>query len=372
MNDFIIVELTENQKEIATANSYSGATGAWLCAVSPNDFAAASQDKTVVLVVDGRLSVMHQIGVPDFGDAKLLKILPALMDEKTATSGQQNQFALVGDYNPSTQSRAVCVIEKDTLTKVIGKAAELGVIPDVAIPDFAMLEAPKIGARVVAMGGRYVVRTEDGDGFTGEKNIVEAIIGDVDKAEIIEVADWQKQGGSAVGVSGNFLHGEFARKANWINGLIWWKRAAYLAVAVIFLYTILFYYIAVQNYQSTEELYAESESLFKAALPDEPRIVNMEAQLRRALIAQQQTGGGEFFALFSIAAQAIEADPTAAMETVRYDEGDNELLLTVSFPSFTETTKFNEALSGAGLLVTEGSSRQEGGRVYADLRIRMR
>lgn len=372
MNDLIIVQLTENQKGIAAANSYSGESGAWLNAVSADELSMASENKTVVLMLDGRLAVMQQMTVPDLEDAKLLKILPGLMDEKIATSGQHNQFAFVGGYNSSAQSRGVCVIEKETLTEILRQASLLGIIPDVVVPDFALLEAPEAGARVVALDGRYVVRIENGNGFAAEKNIAEAIIGGLAKAEIIKPSDWYKDLAHGVDLSCNFLHGEYARKANWVSGLIWWKRSLYLAFAAVITYYSLYYYNAVQNYQSAEKLYTESENLFRDALPNEPRIVNIEAQLRRAVSAQLQTDGGEFFGLFAIAAQAVRADPTAAIETVRYDESDSELLLTISFPSYAETAKFNEILSSAGLQVSEGSSRQEGGRVYADLQVRRR
>lgn len=370
MNDLIVVELDQNLEKIVAANLYSGATGEWLLDVKTDELQSVSEHKTVVLMLDGRIATMHQIPVPNLDDAKLLKILPGLMDEKIATSAQQNQFALVGQYNPETGSRAVCVIGKEILATVLSRVTALGINPDFAVPDFVLLGPPEQGACVVALPDRYVVRAADGNGFAGEKNIIDAVIGEAQDTEIISVADWRARLGQATGLGGNFLHGDFAQRASWLAGFLFWKRPFYLAALVAMVFISLYYYNAVQNYQSAEALYAKSETLFRAALPDEPRIVNMEVQLRRAMVAQRQAGGGEFLTLFASAVQAVEADPTASIETVRYDENDGELLLTVSFTSFAETTKFNAFLASAGMQVTEGSSRQESGRVFADLRVR--
>ena len=370
MSDVIVVELTEDLEKIASANSYSGTTGEWLGAVDENQVAAGSENRTFVLVVDGRLAAMHRASTPDLDEVKLYKILPGLMDEKIATSAQTNQFALAGEYESETGSRAVCVIEKKTLARLLTQANALGFNPDIVVPDFVLLPPPGHGYSMVALSGRYVVRAASGDGFSGEKNIVDAIIADAGDVQKIDPVQWQKNLGKIAAMGGNFLNGDFARKSNWVAGLFWWKRSIYLSLFVTVIFTSLYYYNAVQNYQSAERLYSESEKLFREALPDEPRIVNMEAQLRRAVTAQRQTGGGEFFILLSTVVQAVESDTTASLETLRYDENDNELLLSISFPSFAETAKFNELLSAAGMQVTEGSSRQEGGRVFADLRVR--
>lgn len=370
MNDLVVVELSEDMEKIAAVNAYSGATGEWLNVLSEEEFAAAKQHKIVALVIDGRLTAMHRVSVPDLDDAKLIKILPGLMSEKLATNAQENQFSLAGRFGAEDRTRTVCVVEKETLSILLDRANALGIQPDIVVPDFMLLPPPESGSSMLALPDRYVVRIATGEGFSGEENIVEAIVAETGDSQSMDPAEWRKTFGRSVTLGGNFLHGKFGKKANWVAGLVWWKRAAYLALTAIVIFMVFYYYKAVQNYQSADILYAESESLFRTALPDEPRIVNMETQLRRAVVAQQQNGGGEFFALFAPAVQAIMADNSASIETVRYDKNDSELLLTVSFSSFAEAGKYNDFLSTLGMQVEEGSSRQEGGRIYADLRVR--
>jgi len=370
MNDLVVVELSEDLEKIAAANSYSGATGEWLGVLNDGELVAQSDHKMIVLMVDGRLVAMHQVSVPDLADAKLIKILPGLVSEKLAINAQENQFSLAGQYGTEAGWRTVCAIEKKSLATLLDRANALGIRPDIVVPDFMLMEQPGHGCRMIALPDRYVVRTASGEGFSGEQNIVDTIIGGADDVQSVKPDNWRRNFGKTATLGGNFLHGKFAKKANWAANFVWWKRAIYLVFSTAILYTSLYYYNAVQNFQSIEKLYAESESLFRAALPDEPRIVNMEAQLRRAVIARQQNGGGEFFALFAPAVQAIMADKNASIETARYEEDDSELLLTVSFSSFAEAAKFNDFLSSKGMQVEEGSSRQEAGRIFADLRVR--
>ncbi len=369
MNDLVVVEVAASLETFVSVNVFSSASSAWHEAVHENDLAALCQNKTVVMVIDGRFAALHQVLMPDLDDAKLLKILPGLMEEKIATGAQKNQFALVGKYNAESGSRSVCVIEKMTLSKILDQASQLGVQPDFVMPDFVLLEPPEEGYRAVLLRDRYVVRQAGGGGFSGEQNMVEMIAGEAIVGENITPTEWLVLAAQAANLGGNFLQGDYARKSNWIAGLVLWKRASYLTVFAAILFAALSYYSASENYRKAENLYAESESLFRAALPDEPRIVNIEAQLRRAALAQQQKDGGEFFALVAVVVQAVEAEPTASLESVRYAQNDSELLLNVSFLSFAETANFNAFLVQAGMRVTEGSSRQESGRVNAELRV---
>ena len=369
MRDLVVVEMAAGLEAIVSACSFDVVNRSWQVIAQENDLAATCQNKTVIMIVDGRSAALHQVQMPNLDDAKLLKILPGLVDEKIATSAQKNQFALVGKYNAETGSRSVCAIEKATLSRILALASRLGINPDFVVPDFVLLEPPEENYSILNLGDRYVVRGADGSGFSGEKNIVDMVAGDAVVAKKIPHTDWLELAARAATAGGNFLQGDYARKSNWVAELIWWKRASYLAVFAAVLFAVFSYYSASENYRKAENLYAEAENLFRAVLPEENRIVNIEAQLRRAALAQQQKGGGEFFALAAVVVEAVEADPTASLESVRYAQDDSELLLNVSFPSFAETAKFNAFLVQAGMQVTEGSSRQEGGRVYAELRV---
>ena len=127
---------------------------------------------------------------------------------------------------------------------------------------------------------------------------------------------------------------------------------------------------AAENYRKADQYYAGAELVFRQALPNEPRIVNMDAQLRRALAGKRQQGGGEFFYLSGFVISAIESSEQTLLETMRYDQERGELSLDVSFASFADSTSFKQALEQAGVSVTEGSSRQEGERVFSELRVR--
>ncbi len=369
MSELVVIEIAEDVAAPLSANLFSEG-GDWQCVLGENTLAAACATRKVAVVVDGRVAALHLAAMPALDDAKLVKVLPGLMDEKIATNVLDNQFALLDKRDPETGVRPVAVIEKKVLNKILDRLAGLGVNPDIVTPDFALLVRSASGTEVVPLPDRFVVRTADGSGFTGERNLVEMLLPESASTASVTSDDWRKMLSRAVDSTGNFMHGEYAQKASWMAALVWWKRAAYLALFASALYGTLSFYGAAENFSRAEKLYGESEQIFRASLPDVRRIVNMEAQMRRAFLARGQEGGGEFFALVAVVVKAIESDATASLESVRYDQNDGALLLSVSFPSFDEAAKFNDVLRREGMQLNEGNSRQEGGRIFAEIQVR--
>lgn len=369
MSELVVIEIAEDVTAPLSANLFSEG-GDWQRVLDENTLADACVTRRVAVVVDGRLAALHLAAMPALDDAKLVKVLPGLMDDKIATNIQDNQFALLDKRDPETGLRPVAVIEKKVLNKILGRLAELGVNPDIVTSDFALLARCASGTKVVALPDRFVVRNADGSGFSGEKNLVEMLISDPLSAEPIALSEWRQLLSQSADLTGNFLHSEYTQKISWVAALVWWKRAAYLALFAVALYGTLSFYGASENFSRAEKLYSDSEQIFRASLPGVQRIVNMEAQMRRAVLARGQEGGGEFFALVAVVVKAIEADATASLESLRYDQSDGALLLSVSFPSFAETAKFNDVLRREGMQLSEGSSRQEGGRIFAEIQVR--
>ncbi len=369
MSELVVIEIVEDVTAPLLANLFSE-SGDWQRVLDENALADACTARKVVIVVDGRLTALHLAAMPALDDAKLVKVLPGLMDDKVATNIQDNQFALLDKRDPETGMRPVAVIEKKILNKILERLAELNVNPDMVTSDFALLARPASGAKIVALHDRFVVRNADGSGLAGEKNLVEKLISEPLKAEPVAPSEWQQLLSQSADLTGNFLHSEYAQKNSWMAALVWWKRAAYLALFASALYGTLSFYEASENFSRAEKLYGESEQIFRTSLPDVQRIVNMEAQMRRAVLVRDQEGGGEFFALVAVVVKAIESDTTASLESLRYDQSDGALLLSVSFLSFAETAKFNDVLRREGMRINEGSSCQEGGRIFAEIQVR--
>ena len=151
--------------------------------------------------------------------------------------------------------------------------------------------------------------------------------------------------------------------------MLWFRRVAVLASASLAIWVISVLLAAVSNQEHADSLYADAEQTFRKALPEVSRIVNMEAQMRRAVAQARHQGGGELFALSEMVFRAVEENPETMLETLRYDSETGSISINVSFTSFAESERFKDVLQQAGARVTEGGSRQEASRVFSEINI---
>lgn len=347
-------------------------TRVWLkteAGIEVSSLEAAQSDNAqadIVAVLDGRNIACHAVQLPQVDDAKALKILPAVVDAKLAIADDKLHMALLSAQRSEDGERLVGVVSSDAMQKLRNLMANAGLSFGRAVPDYMLLDAAEDAQQVCEHDDRIVVRRPDGSGFAFDKSEADWMLAN---AETQSVA-WRTALTQLRSVECNLMQGSFAPRTNWRTTFLWWRRAAILAALVGVLIVGSQWYGASQNYRQADLIYAAAEQAFRDALPDEPRIINMDAQLRRAIAARGQQGGGEFFALSNVVIQVMETSEQTLLETLRYEQSDGELSLDVSFSSFAESSNFKRQLEEAGVFVTEGSSRQEGGRVLSEIRVR--
>lgn len=337
--------------------------------VEKSSLEAIQNDRTqadVVAILDGRAVVSHNIQLPNVDDAKATKILPAVIDAKLALAGGENHLALLSGEASDDGERLVGVVSSECMQTLRAMLTRVGINAGRAIPDYLLLETEADLEQVCELGDRIVVRRPDGSGYAIDKSDAEWMLGKVDADPL----DWSAALGNSLRDGGNLLQGLYAPRTNWRTTFLWWRRAAILASVAVVMAVISFWYGASQNYKQAEILYLAAEQAFRNALPDEPRIINMDAQLRREIASRGQKGGGEFFTLSNVVMQVVENNEQTVLETLRYEQADSELALDVSFSSFADSSNFKQQLEAAGMQVSEGSSRQEGGRVLSEIRVR--
>ncbi|MBO6506177.1 MAG: hypothetical protein JJ850_06185 [Kordiimonadaceae bacterium] len=329
---------------------------------------ALQNDRTqpdVVAILDGRAVVSHNIQLPNVDDAKAVKILPAVIDDKLALAGGENHLALLSAASGDGE-RLVGVVSNESMQALRTLLNRVGINAGRAIPDYLLLETKPDLEQVCALDDRVLVRRPDGSGYAIDKSEADWILGKVDALPL----DWSAALANYFTGGGNLLQGLYAPRTNWRTTFLWWRRAAILASLAVVMAVMSFWYGASQNYKQADQLYLAAEQAFRNALPDEPRIINMDAQLRRAIASRGQRGGGEFFTLSTVVMQVVENNEQTVLETLRYEQADSELALDVSFSSFADSSNFKQQLEAAGMQVSEGSSRQEGGRVLSEIRVR--
>ncbi len=362
MSDYLVIEVDESGARAVAVHLVSG--GGW-AQLDPENLAARS-DKRAIFILDGRAVSVHAVEIPDIEDNKATKILPAIMDDKIATHTNDVHYALVGDRDKDSGIRPVAAVDRLVMNNVMELAASLGITPNIIVPDFLILPVPAEASVSIVLDDRSLVRLPDQSGFALEAGIVSHVTTGAVTGE-----SWHDLVASELPTLGsNLMQGPFAPHTSLLAGLVWWRRSAILGLLALVVLAGGTLYRAGENYRQVDTLYANAEEVFRTALPEERRIVNMEAQMRRALVGQRQQGGGEFFVLADVAMRAVEAGERTLLETVRYDRGEGLLILDVSFASFAESTDFRNRIEEAGMIVTEGSSRQEGNRVISEIRVR--
>lgn len=363
MSESLVIEVAEDGASFLRAGLVSEA-GSWLQAV-PIGALDQHAGKSASLVLHGALVTTHRLPVPDFPDGKLMKILPGLLDDRLSTSGETRHFAPLGPRGVEDGQRTIAVVGAELLTSVIAMARDLGLEVRRVVPDYALLEA----GSAAAIDGRICAHVADSMGFAAENSLAEHMLPPEMKPETASAEAWQAVLATASGVGVTLMQGAYGARGDMLGGLVWFRRAGMLGAASFAIWLGLSLYQASSNHDRADALHARAEQAFREALPEVPRIVNMEAQMRRALMAMRQQGGGEFLNLSAQAVAAVAANDNTMVESLRFDAETGALVLSVSFASFADGESFKQRLQQDGLRVVEGGSRTEGSRVVSELTI---
>lgn len=324
----------------------------------------STEVERTIIVLDGRATASHLIELPDFPENKLAQILPGLMEGRVATSPAETHFAIVPE---SGELRPVISVRRSIMDGLQKQVTALGLKASALIPDYLCLEKPEVGALACEMPSHMLVRTAGGGGFAAEVSIAKVmepsatIKGKIEARQLAELA---------AKADCSLLQGAYSPKHDLLASLVLFKRAGYIASAAFALWLGSALYAASNNYGQAEALYQASNTVFRQALPDVTRVVNAEVQMRQKVMELRQRSGGVFFLLSDHLFRAVEASEQTILEGLRFDSEREELAVTLSFSSFAEGEGLKASLQNVGILVAEGSSRQESGRVYSDLTLR--
>ena len=149
----------------------------------------------------------------------------------------------------------------------------------------------------------------------------------------------------------NLLSGIYKPKHEYSKQLLTWKNAAIVVMIAIVL-ALANKGIAIHQLNNqTTELQAQSEMIFKQAVPGVNRIVNMRSQMGSELRSMQGQGGGaEFFEMLDGLKPAFSKVPELKPNTLRYEANRNELRMQVTAKTYGQIDTFKELVSKDYLL----------------------
>ena len=318
----------------------------------------------VVAVLAGEDVSTWSIELPILADNKLLQILPAQLEDLRAIGSGDDHYALLSKNEDGT--RLVACVSANVMDCAYATLARSGIKPDFLIPDYLLLPHTDGGALAKAISGhdRHLVRLSDGSGFSVNSLLINELKLFI-KPKYIDIFTLSIDAFNDL----NLLQGRYKRSLSIMAYGSLLRRAGVLACAVLILWAGAVFVGAHRDETEAKELRKETELLFKTAFPEITRIVNMEAQARRIVTQQGASDGGSFLKISEEVFAATSNSESAVVEGLRFNEEQNSFFFTISFGVFAESDNFLSKLRLSGLMVTEGGSRQEDGRIITDIAI---
>ncbi len=166
----------------------------------------------------------------------------------------------------------------------------------------------------------------------------------------------------------NLRQGRYAPSTSLLSIVKEWK-VSFALISIVALSYLL--WVLLQGFflnREAEALRAETETIFRQALPDVVRMVNPRAQIESRL--NESSGAGDQFLLLSSGLfTALENTPGSRLNALQFNAGQGRLTATVVLPSYAEMETVRRNLTALGLQLNEGSTRSAGSDVISDIEV---
>ena len=353
----------------------------------------------VIAIVAGQDVLQSRASVPKVSGRRGETAARFAIEERLAVDPAQVHVA-VSDHADEAGQRRVWAVDPQRMEQWIKALAERDFAADIMAPDYALL-SDHGDLNIVQLPWGAAVTQGQNLGATLDEDLVPAVLEEVvanadegralvaaaQPARVTPLSGWR---GLAVEqtappdlselaltasaeraklASRNLLQGAYRPKTHTDLGWAMWRRPAALAASVALIWITAVLVDAGRLSTGAEAAYAEAEQVLRDTLPGTTRIVNPRAQLRAALAS----GGGQTTGFLESAAllnEALAGSEGVRVEALRFDPDDGVLNITLNYSQYQELEQVSRALEARGARVTEGGSRQSGGRVIGDLTVR--
>lgn len=312
-----------------------------------------------VLAVPGQAIVTRRLAIARARPAQTLSVaLNELAQDMTEPAADLH--GVMGAPSPNGE-RLAAAVKAGMLDSWLIRAAELGLTPDVILPDSLLPPPPEDGGwTALNLFDRVAVHGRDG-AFTAEPDLAAAVIGsgamtameDDDQITAAVIA-------AAFDPPLNLLDGRSTgERTAWRS----WRRAMILTAAVAAMPLLMIASEAMRFEFIAGALDRRSKEAVRAAWPDAAPDADAAVEARRRL-GPLLTGGfsGQTAALFT----AIEAVESAALESLVLDDA-GEMRAAISHRDYADLERLNAVLADHGLFLTEESVLEENGRMISDV-----
>lgn len=323
--------------------------------------ADARLDVRTVAVAPGADVLVRWLDLPVGGTVQVRAAARWALKDQLA--GDADRMVVALGAAPTEGPRLVAAVGAGLLEAWIDYLAALGVAPVAIVPDVLVLPPPEdedvlngaVFAGDVALRGR---------GFAAavQPDLVEAVAG-ARRVEMIEDAGRLETllATAAAAPAVDLLSGVDRPRAASRRG---WGLAAALAAAVVVSPLVLTLAAAARDQVAADRAQKRTAVLIAEALPDAARAADPVAEVEHRLASAPPPGG---LAVASAALfAAVEQVEGAELDGLSADAGRG-LRATLSYPAFGDLDEMKAALAGSGLVLSDTSTVEDGGRVVSEV-----
>ncbi|MEQ8507465.1 MAG: type II secretion system protein GspL [Rhodospirillaceae bacterium] len=355
------------------------------------------KDGVVYAIVPNQHITLREIEIPTRSDAQARAAAPFVIEDEIAEDPAYVHVAVGPEMRPGT--RLVAVVAHEQMAKwgdalINQEAGNAILLPESCAHKLAEGEAMLIDHEdsilLILHGGVGFAVEIDLFVLVIERLIVESSIKSLTiyshRFEILipatlrgllninvqpSLSDVQYEKMLAAGLSTktlNLRQGRYAPAMSPLSVLKDWKVPGALIGALALSYLLWVLLQAVQLSSGAEALRAETETIFRQALPDVVRMVNPRAQIQ-ARLNESGGAGDQFLILSSGLFTALENTPGSRLNALQFNAGQGRLTATVVLPSYAEMESVRRHLNALDLKLEEGSTRSADNAVVSDLQV---
>jgi general secretion pathway protein L len=346
-----------------------------------------ARSRDTLVLVSGQDVLMTEVALPAGSQRLLPALVPNSLEDELASDIEDLHFAWSAGAKPAgmEQPFAVAVVAHKTMQQWQQWLNSAGIEADFWCADSYAVPAPTQGWNALQLGDEVIVRSAAHSGFTVDSALFAELamgaIGDassvtihcygplpaavalaaMDPRFVIEQADIEVPlsiVGDALSVrSGanapiNLRQHSYKPSKKRLHGAgLNWRPAAFAAAIMLtmaYLSEVIEY---VRLGQQQSAMQQAIEDTYRAAFPNETRIVNVRSQLQQRLDSVGGNVGADALAMLSALEPGFRAAPDIKVELLRFDAG--VLRITARAASFNSLEQFRAAASAAGTLVVE-------------------
>jgi len=292
---------------------------------------------------------LASVQVPARQPAKVLQAAPYLLEDQLADDIENQHFAL--GPRQIDGSTPVAVVNSARIAGWMSKLSDAGFKPAAVVPDLLALPFEVRGGRWSALVAdqQVIVRNGQWSGFT--TSLVDLpmmlMLADPDRQHPVRMLmpgdqladvttiDWplEPMPGDRTAVEAlgrnyeadkaiNLLQGRWQVKSDIGRHLRPWKAPVLAGLACLAIAVLVY---GIDNWRLSKQLAAieaDNVARFRQLFPSETRIVDLSTQVNQQLMLMAGSGGAhDALGLTAVAAQALQANPGLAIQTLQFRDG---------------------------------------------------